>query len=385
MLSWFTTNLVDDKGFFWWGWHRHYDVFRDVMTGHQGNHHEIHIQEIAWPELWFVNDEAVQRELEAIWKWHIIDKRSGECNRHGDGQRGCDFAMSGGEMLAGFAFLHEKTGDQLWLDRATLVAEYYWRSRNPTTNLLPNRPNAGRERFDGSHFDTSITAFLCRGLLRAWERTKIPAFRDQAIAYLKAYGQYGFDEETGTFWGSLGLDGTPVKGPRVREGYAQYEPRGPIDLWEPYVAGYENPIYTAQVYAWAAELTEDDELLRTARRWADWIQSELPPDRCNPETWYGPYAKRFAPHGTYADLYGRTISLFLHLHAITAEDPYLECARSVARDAVSKLYYRGLLRGHPAKPYYEAVDGVGYLLYALLQLDQALEGDPVASLDRVNW
>ena len=40
---------------------------------------------------------------------------------------------------------------------------------------------------------------------------------------------------------------------------------------------------------------------------------------------------------------------------------------------MSKLYYNGLFRGHPAKPYYEATDGVGFLLYALLELDQAVK------------
>jgi len=41
------------------------------------------------------------------------------------------------------------------------------------------------------------------------------------------------------------------------------------------------------------------------------------------------------------------------------------------REAVSKLCYKGLFRGHPAKPYYSSVDGVGFLLYSLLQLDRA--------------
>ncbi len=25
-------NLVDEQGFFWWGWHRHYDVFREQSS-----------------------------------------------------------------------------------------------------------------------------------------------------------------------------------------------------------------------------------------------------------------------------------------------------------------------------------------------------------------
>lgn len=378
-------NQVDEKGLFWWGWHRHYDAFRDEMTGHGGNHHEIHIQQIIWPELWEVNSAAVTREIEAIWEWHIIDKTTGECNRHADGQRGCDFAMSGGEMLLGFAFLHAKTDDPIWLDRARLVADYYWNARHPATNLVPNRPNAGLDRFDGSHFDTSITGFLCRSLLLASDLSSEPVFADQAVAYLKAYASFGYDPEAKRFWGSLKLDGTPVPGPRVASGYAQYEPRGFLDMWEPYVAGYENPIYTAQVYAHAYQQTRDEELLEAARRWAQSIRSVFPPRTANENTWYGPYAKDWAPHGAYAGLYGRTISFLLHMHQLTGEAEYEEFAREVAREAVSKLYYQGLFRGHPAKPYYESVDGVGYLLYALVQLDQRLERAGGEKVSMLNW
>jgi hypothetical protein len=400
------TNLVDEKGFFWWGWHRHYDAYRDVMTGHAGNPHEIHIQAVIWPELWDVNPEAVRREIEAIWQWHIIDKATGECNRHGDGQRGCDFAMSGGEMLYAFAFLHTKTdgspegdspifaarkpgqspaGRSPWLDRAKLVANYYRNARNPETNLTPNRPNAGQERFDGSHFDTSITGFLCRGLVGASELTGDPLFREQAVAYLKAYDKYGYDPEAKRFWGSLKLDGTPVPGPRVVGDYQQYEPRGYLDMWEPYVAGYENPIYTAQVYAYAYQVTQDKELLEAARHWADAIRRVFPPRSCEEHSWYGPYAKDWAPHGTYADLYGRTVSFLLHMHQLTGEAEYRDFAREVAREAVSKLYYQGMFRGHPCKPYYESVDGVGYLLYALVQLDQAMEPGSSKPVSPLNW
>lgn len=80
--------------------------------------------------------------------WHVVDKATGECNRHGDGKPGCDFAMSGGEVLCGFALLYQKTNDPVWLERAQLVADYYWRACDPTTQLVPNRPNAGQERFD---------------------------------------------------------------------------------------------------------------------------------------------------------------------------------------------------------------------------------------------
>ena len=52
----------------------------------------------------------------------MIDKSTGEINRHADGQSGCDFAMSGGEMIGAFAFAYQKTREQVWLDRARLLA-----------------------------------------------------------------------------------------------------------------------------------------------------------------------------------------------------------------------------------------------------------------------
>jgi len=59
----------------------------------------------------------------------------------------------------------------------------------------------------------------------------------------------------------------------------------------------------------------------------------------------------------------------------------MDDARAMADDAIEKLYHNGLLKGHPAKPYYEAMDGVGNLLIALLQLDQVLH-DRVAAAER---
>jgi DUF1680 family protein len=73
--------------------------------------------------------------------------------------------------------------------------------------------------------------------------------------------------------------------------------------------------------------------------------------------------------GVYAEDYGRSISLFVHLYRATNEKEYLALANNLAEDAVRKLYHNGLFKGHPAKPYYETTNGVGILLMALLELD----------------
>jgi hypothetical protein len=373
-IDYYINNLIDEKDFFWWGWHRHYDVYKDMMDGHAGNHHEIHaINSIDWEMLWAVDSGAVQKEIEAIWRWHVIDKKTGEINRHGDGKSGCDFSMSAGAYIEAFVFMYAKTNETHWLDRAKLLANYYWTRRHPGTNLFPDRPNAGEERFDGSSFVTSITGPYCHSLLKAYELTNESLFKDQAIAYLKAYATFGFDKESGRFRGALNLDGTGVPGPRIFGRYAQYEPRGNLDLWEPYVAGYQYAIYTAQAYVYVYQLTNDEEFLVTATRFAAWINKTPPGSIESENSWYKDYSAGPGRQGTYAGKYGRTISFFLHLYIVTRDRRYLDVACRWADTAIETLYHNGLFRGHPAKPYYEAIDGVGYLLYALLQLDIVLE------------
>ncbi len=384
-IDYYLNNLVDAKGLIWWGWHRHYDVYKDIMTGHEANWHEIHANiQIQWDILWQINPKAVEKEIESIWQWHVIDKNTGEINRHDDKQHGCDFTLTAGGIIEAFAFLHAKTNDSVWLQRARLIADYYWNLRNPETNLIPERPNAGQDRFDGSAFVTNTTGPYCHSLLRAYLLTKDSVFKDQAIAYLNAYAKYGYDETTGKFRGALHLDGTPIAGPRVDSGYGEYEPRGDMDLWEPYVLGYQYPLETAQCYALAHQITQDPAMLVTAKHFADWIEKTPITTIETSHTWYQEYSRQYGIQGTYAGKYGRAISFFISMYALTGNPEYRQLARDFADEAIGKLYVNGLFKGHPAKPYYETVDGVGILLYALIQLDQTLK-DPPQAVNLDNW
>ncbi len=368
--AYYLANMRDRKtDLICWGWHEYYDVFTDTCHFDQ---HEIHggVDQIDWGLLWKADADATRREIVSIWKWHVIDKESGEINRHGDGKPGCDFSMTAGAFIDAFVFMHAKTKDPVWLDRAKLLAQYYWDRRNPDTNLVPERPNAGTERFDGGHFVTSTAGPLCGSLLEAYEQSKDRLFLDHALAYLRAYGQYGFDAEKEAYWGSLHLDGRPNDLPTEPEGYAKYEPRGHLDLWEPYPLGYQYALLTGMSYAKAYDLTKDEGMLTHARRFADWVLEERPGvGGIRQDTWYGEYARTMASEGTYAGKYGRAISFLLMMHRATGESRYVEGAREYADEAIAKLYHNGLLRGHAAKPYYEAVDGVGFLLQALVELD----------------
>jgi hypothetical protein len=373
----FATSLVDDRGLFWWGWHRYYDAYADEPSGNRGDFHELQIQQPLWEELWQVDPAAVTAEINGIWQWHIVDKSTGESNRHDltiTPPRA--FAHSAGEYIYAFAFLYTKTGNRLWLERAKLVADYYWQARNPETNLIPFIPNKPGS-FDSQHSHTGVMGMYARALLSTYELTGELSFRDQAVAILRAYATYGYDEVAGKYWASLSLDGKPVVGPRVTDDVEQqYEPRGYIDLWQPYASGKEFPLATAQTYALAYELTGDADLLLAARRWAQALREAFPADQAESNSWYGAYSDYWAEDGTYAENYGRLISFTLHMEQLTGESSYRDFATRAANEAIAQLYYRGFLRGHHAKPYYESMDGVGYLLAALLQLQEADTGSP---------
>jgi hypothetical protein len=75
------------------------------------------------------------------------------------------------------------------------------------------------------------------------------------------------------------------------------------------------------------------------------------------------------------------VSFLVHLYVLTGQPRYLRLALGTADDAIARLFRNGLFCGHPAKPYYEAVDGVGYLLYALLELDQVVN-QPASALSQ---
>jgi hypothetical protein len=376
----YTSNFTDagrtDKGFIWWGWHRWIDVSDESRKSANGNHHELHaILPVEWDDLWRAAPAVAQQQADSAWQFHVVNKTTGEINRHDTPNRGHSFAMTSGEFVRQFAHAYDATGDQKWLDRSLLVGNYHWSRRNTTTNLtVDDAANLGGNRFDGNRFMTGLTGPHAAALLDAYDLVGDDAaeLRDIATGYLSAYAEYGYDDATGKFWGSLRTDGTPVAGPRLdNDSYAATEPRGHLDLWQPYTLGYEHPLSTANSFVLGYDLTGDANLLEAAERFAVWIKSELPADETLQDTWYDGYSDDWAPLGAHAETYGRTISFFAYLYAVTGEEEYLLTGRAMADEAINKLWVDGtsIFRGHAGKDYYEAVDGIGLLMESLLDLD----------------
>jgi hypothetical protein len=362
-----------ENGMLAWGSHIYYDAYTDAPGGDGDGKgpHEILVLLPEWERIWRATPDLVQQEVEGIWEWHVVDKETGLHNRHDDKSVGCDFAFSGGSFIQAFAFMYSKTQEPKYLAWAKIVAGRHWNARNLETNLAPDAPSTG-DRYDAHHCFTTVTGPHTAALLRAYELTGDAWFKDVALAYIKAYLKYGWDADARQWRAMLALDGTPVMEQASDEYYDQWKPVGYIDIWRTVMFSYEFPVIAAQTAIYAYEVTGDSAALESARNWAENIRANLPPQigrrwkkqliECLPEA--------ETAGGTYAENYGRAISFFLHLHYATDDPADLETATSLADEAIEKLYVNGWFKGHPAKPYYETTDGVGLLLYALLELSE---------------
>lgn len=367
-------NCRKSNGMFVWGSHSYWHGFSERGSG--DGIHEILIKHADWASMYRLNPDVVRAEIDGIWKWHVVDKKTGLHNRHDDGRVGCDFAFSGGSFAIAFSFMYSLTRDEGYLEKAKLVADWHWKHRDKKTGLVPDAPNL-TSRYDGRHCMTSTIGPHVSQLLRCFELTGEGHFRDAATAYIKAYEKYGWDEKAGTYHAMLKLDGTPVPDRGKGSGYDAWAPYGHVDVWRASMYSYEMPLIAAQAAVYAYELSgtdavsRDKELLTTARHWAEVIEKNLPagPGRRWKKELDAAMPEILKTGGTYAENYGRAISFFVHLYRATGESRYLEQATALARETVETMYVNGLFKGHPAKPYYQANDGVGFLLYALLELD----------------
>ena len=345
-----TRCVKPDSGFFVWGWHTWYDAFDESFKSDSGDHHELHLWLPDWERLYALNPEAVLREVEAIWKLHVCGKETGEYNRHGDGNCGLAFAMSGAEFIYAFMEIHRLTGDMLWKERAQIVSNWHWNHRDEKTGLTVNVPEG--ERFDGKFCDTAVIGLRAGQVLLSAHRNNDRVLLERAMTYLKAYAKYGYDAGRQGYYGMVRQDGEPLA-EWPTEGYDQYAQPGLLNLWEVYVIGYAYPLPAAQAYAHASGIVNDPDIRQAALRWADWIGRSLPANE---------------GRGTYADQYGRCISLFREMHRQTGDEKYRKLAVDTGREALKHLDTGMLLRSHPNKPYWEAVDGIGLLLHGLLEL-----------------
>jgi uncharacterized protein YyaL (SSP411 family) len=379
--AFFDHAIRPDTGMPAWGSHMFYNVFTDERAVHTYPTPlcEMLVYDAQWGRLYDQRPVETKAVIDNIWDRSVVNKTTGQFNRHDDNQIGCDFAFAGGSYISAFATMYQKTQNPTYLNHAKTVENWHWLHRNTSTNLVADCPTQ-TGRYDGTHCFTTVTGPYAWQLLNAYEQTGDATFLNHAATYLKAYDKYGWDPQAGTYYAELNLNGTPVPYVPKGDGYDLWEPTGHVDMWKGTLLDYEFPLIAAQSTIRAYQLTGDPALLAASEHWATAIEQNLPiklgyrwADELLAEMpdWA-------TTGGSYAEDYGRVISFFVNMYEATNDTSYLQLAEQVGQDAVDKLYVNGIFRGHAAKPYYEATNGVGVLLDAMLELDAATVPEPGA-------
>lgn len=360
------------NGLFLWGNHLYYDVVTDQIVAFSGGPYEARPLPCAWDMFWAISPEQTERCIRAMGVQHVLDAATGLFDRHasvkatqpptGPTTEAHPFLEAGGVLVESLCWLSAQTGHQdPWLkERALLVARFSYGQRHAATGLLRNQP--GKKRWD-YYATTTEVGLWANCLLRATAYTKENEFRVMAREAVAAYLRHGWDAQAGRYYGQLNCaDGRPRKPDRTAGSGADtvYQPGAYAELWEPLFPTHNYPMSLAEAALTLYQQTGDELFLQSVRRWAGMIARSTPAND---------------GQGAYADQYGRCIHFLLRAARALDDASLFQQARQLAAEAVRQLHVEEtqMFRSHPGEDRCDAVDGIGLLFLALLDLETGHE------------
>ena len=363
VAAWLNRCVARDNGMLLWGNHYYYDAFRDspmhfrgeeppqplAIDQADGSWHEMRPLMPAWEVLWRVDAAATERAIRAAAAGHLADPQTGAFNRHADNRIAHAFLEAGAIIIESLAWLYSKTGDDALLAPARAMARFSFDHRHPTTGLLENNPT--HHRWD-KHTATTEVGLWAGCLMRGAQYTRESDWQRMADAALSAWLAHGFDEQAGRYFGRLDVaTGEPMLGPRP----TLYAPGDHADLWRPLFPAHDYPMSMAEACLSLWHHTAAEHYRQACQRWLAMIDASLPAR---------------GGRGGYAEHYGRCLHFALRCQSELDDAPTRdgagELAERLAREAMTCLWDLAMFRTHPGEHRYDAVDGGGYLILALL-------------------
>jgi hypothetical protein len=357
----FLERCVDSRGLFEWGNHRYYDAYKDQPAHFAGGAHEIRPVPPAWDLFWQFDPKTTERAIRAVGEGHVIDKDTGFFSRHDSPKGAHAFIEAGGILAETLCWLSARTKDASLADLGLKVARYSYGFRDPKTGLIENNPSV--TRWD-KYVSTTEVGLWAGSLLRASDLSGRPEFARMAADGVAAYLRHGYDAKEKAYYGQVRVkDGTPVLKEQAVPGPEEYWPGNYADIWNANFPAHDYPMAMADACVTLYQRTKEGLYEEAIHRWAGVVEA-------NP-------APQTAKHGRggYAELFGRAIHFLTRAGAALQQQRYRTMAEGLAADARKILFADGLFRGHAGEDRYDAVDGVGYLLLALIQLETGKEPD----------
>lgn len=360
-VSAFLKTGIDEHGVFEWGNHRYYDAYKDHVAHFSGGPHEMRPITPCWEVFWRQDAAVTERQIRQSALRHLIDPETGSFNRHDTPGSQHAFLEAGGILVESLCWLHARKPDPTQVDLALRIARYSFEHRGAATGLVENNPSV--TRWD-KHVCTTEIGVWAASLLRAADLSGKEEFQRMADDAVSAYLRYGYDESTRRYFGQLRVaDGTPVLKENPVPGPEEYWPGNHADIWNANFPAHDYPMALASVCVDLYRRTKAERFGEAIRRFAGAVAEQPLPTTAKDG------------RGGYAELYGRAIQFLAYATEVTGDSSYRGTAFELARHAKETLYVNGMFRGHAGEDRYDAVDGVGYLLLAMLYLDAGRQAD----------
>jgi len=337
-MAYFPEHCVSrETGLFAWGEHVAYNVVSDRI---EGERHELQHADPLWEELWQISPTKVQREIEAIYRFHVVDKAAMIYDRHArfwDGLPERDQATIlgyAGVFAKAWAFLWTKTRKPEYLRwaRNQLLA---FQSKSNGAGLYPDNWTDSDKRQLPRNYPARPG--LARDMFDIYVMTGMREWLDDGCRYLEACVGLRHEESR-----TMETKGDPVFGSDVAAGI--------------------------EVLISAFNLTRN-------QQWRDLAEE------------YGrTLAAEPIPTPLMASRLAERIQAFCALHAATGDPRWLSCATRDAEYAITTFVHSsGLIKGTAPvrrRDYYDAIQGSGKLALALYSLGELIRTEGNANQER---
>jgi hypothetical protein len=366
---------IDENGLWEWGNHRYYDAFTDKFVRFGGGPHEIRPMTPAWEIFWRIAPEATEREIRMIGKRHVIEPATGMFNRHDDGKKGDAFVEAGSVFVESLCWLSKKKDDRSLLDLALKIARFSYVNRSSITGLVENQST--QERWD-KFVSTTEIALWAGSLMRSSDMTGNQELFQMADACMTAYLKYGYDAKAGEYYGQVRVrDGEPpIIKPKTGDISGNYRykhdgsksgdndmPEHHSDMWNALFPWHDYPMVFAETCVELYRRTKAPQYKEAVERWVGVVKKHPAPTTA------------LDGRGAYAELFGRAIQFLTNAGATFNRPEYTAEARKLADASIDTLFAHGMFRSHASEERYDSVDGVGYLLLALIYLETGKKPD----------
>lgn len=349
-----------ETGLLGWGEHLYYDFYRDTVAIAESRifdqreyfkmPHELIAWTPPWERLWNTDPDRTAKAIEGImWHFNGPDTKTYLFNRHAawnKPERQIDimpwikhtvlFAYS-------FAFIHEKTGDEIWKKRAKDIAYLYWRNRDYDTDLVFNCFYHSQIVVHAKLPGIGATGNYAYWMYKTAEILGDEEMKGVAKELLLAYDTYGSNAENGFHYNYLNLDGTPL--PEAEKALVWKSEYGTSSIFS-----------YGRAVALIAKNNTDKQLLDLAIK----CEKQVPGNQM--------------PKQYTAENIGEAINFYIDLFELTNKDYYLKEAKKYADKGIANFVKNGLLARQTNDRYYEAKIGVGDLLTGFFRLGMIEDG-----------